>query len=110
MKQFIILLTAVSLAAASAYAGGLEPTSPPSSTMKTLDEVEPRIPIPGSTSAVATFIISESGSYYLTGNRRSYGIGIQVNADDVTIDLMGYTLTGPGTGTSNGIYIYGSGR
>jgi hypothetical protein len=67
--------------------------------MKTLDEVEPRIPI-----SSLPFAISESGSYYLTGNLRTRGNGITVTANDVTIDLMGYAITG---GNGNGIDIFG---
>ncbi len=45
--------------------------------------------------------ISTPGSYYLTGNLTvaSAGVtGIAVAADDVTIDLMGFSLIGPGRG------------
>ena len=105
----LLVLMGLLIVALAGHAGNLEPSSPPGSTMKTLDEVEPRIPIPASSPAspVAAFTITQSGSYYLTGNRYSSGDGIVVNADDVTIDLMGYQLVGPGSVSYNGIYMNG---
>ena len=84
-------------------AGDLEPPpeavdggGDPVSTMKTLDEVEPRIPISPTDSF--PFTIDSSGSYYLTGDLSVGGAGININADNVTIDLMGYTLSGNNAG------------
>ena len=56
--------------------------------------------------------ISQPGSYYLSQNlthTNRYSNAITVSADNVTIDLKGYTLFGPGAtlGTSNGIYMNG---
>jgi hypothetical protein len=52
--------------------------------------------------------INSPGFYYLGGNLTTSGDGITVNVDNVTIDLMGFTLshTGP-PGSSNGIYMNG---
>jgi parallel beta-helix repeat protein len=86
-------------------AGDLNPPAAPAPTMKTLDEVEARIPIPGSASAVGQFVISQSGSYYLTGDRNCSVIGINVGVDNVTIDLNGYSLIGTGTDYA-GVYLY----
>jgi len=88
-------------------AGNLNPPGAPASTMKTLDEVEPRIPIPASESPTGAVSIYDSGSYYLTGDRYCSGSGILVYANDVTIDLMGYKLVGPDSGTNYGIDIGG---
>jgi len=102
----------------STMAGPIDPpTGPVGPTMKTLDEVEPRIPInttntPGQDDA--RFAITEPGSYYLTQNelivgRPDFGTGgffpadgILVLADDVTIDLNGFSLQG-GSGARIGI-------
>ena len=91
----------------SVSAGDLQPPAAPAPTMKTLDEIEPRIPIPASAAPVAVFVIGASGSYYLTGDRIASANGIEVNADNVTINLMGYSVTGPGSGTNYGIYMNG---
>ncbi len=88
--------------------GSLTPPGAPAPTMKTLDQIEPRIPIGTNTTpgdATAVFIITNSGSYYLTGN--VYGqtnkSGIVIAADNVTIDLYGYTLIGTTTNSLDGI-------
>ncbi|MEL7474097.1 MAG: right-handed parallel beta-helix repeat-containing protein [Planctomycetota bacterium] len=83
---------------ATASAGPLfPPAGPPESTDKPLTEVEPRIAInsvntPGD--ADSRYRITQRGSYYLT---RDLGIslvrhGIEIASDNVTIDLMGFTL------------------
>ncbi len=89
--------------------GSLTPPAAPTPTMKTLDQVEPRIPVdtvhtPGD--ANSEFIITQPGSYYLTGPlnvNKSTGISMTANAG-VTVDLNGFQvgrLTGSGgTGIS----------
>lgn len=53
------------------------------------------------------YTITSAGFYYLTKNLTTDGTGITVNANNVTIDLMGFSLSGPGSGTNYGIYMNG---
>ena len=50
-------------------------------------------------------VITNSGSYYLTGNLSGSGDCIHINIDNVSLDMMGFTITGDSTG--RGIYISG---
>jgi hypothetical protein len=86
----------------------LGPLNPPSgavgSTGRTLDEIFSAVQSAGDKRTPITtlpFTISASGSYYLATSPGSYGagVGITVNASNVTIDLNGNTLTGGGNGT-----------
>ena len=79
--------------------GSLTPPGAPAATMKSLDQIEPRIPIdathtPGNGSN--TFIVSAAGSYYLTVNVSGISgkNGILITTSNVTVDLSGYTLFG----------------
>src|SRR5438876_2996841 len=93
----LALLVVASLAGV-VHGGPLDPPGPPAST---LPQVEPRIPI-----SIVPFTINSSGSYFMTKNlTNNSGDGIIVLADDVTIDLNGFTLAGvPGaySGISEG--------
>src|SRR4051812_3731428 len=85
-----------SLLTATCFAqGSLTPPGAPGASMKSLDQVEARTPITS-----AAFNISSSGSYYLTTNLYGGSYGIAVGADNVTIDLNGFALIGPGSGTA----------
>ncbi|MFG0275819.1 MAG: right-handed parallel beta-helix repeat-containing protein [Phycisphaerales bacterium] len=79
----------------AALAGDLTPPGAPTSTMKTLDQVEPRTPIG---QADVPFTITRAGSYYLTENLFPANLNdpfvIEVAADDVTLDLMGFRIEG----------------
>jgi parallel beta-helix repeat protein len=78
-------------------AGQLDPAGPPSSTMKALSVIEPRTPI-----ASLPFTINQPGSYYVTGNLTAPGAGngITIAADNVTLDLGGFSLEGGNAGTN----------
>ncbi|MDB6125339.1 MAG: hypothetical protein JWQ71_4332 [Pedosphaera sp.] len=71
--------------------GNLTPASFPAPSMKTLDQIEPRTPI-----SSLPFSASTSGSYYVTTNLISAVVqsGIIIGADNVTIDLNGFTVDG----------------
>jgi len=103
MRKMLILLTILIVASIS-VAGNLNPSAAPGSTMKTLGELQPRIPL-----AQADFpkTINESGSYYLTGNIHisSSSSAITIAADDVSVDLMGFTVSGSNTGLGDGITL-----
>jgi parallel beta-helix repeat protein len=75
------------------------PPGPPAPIFKTLDQVEPRIPI-----SSLPFTITQSGSYYLTGNLSLSGDnGITISSGDVVLDLNGFALVG--NNTSFGIRV-----
>jgi hypothetical protein len=62
--------------------GALTPPGAPAPTMKTLAQIEPRMPI-----SSLTYIISAPGSYYLTTNLTCIGgsaNGINISSSDVT--------------------------
>ena len=83
--------------------GSLTPPGAPGETMKSLEQVEPRTPI-----SSLPYTITESGSYYVTGNLSSTTNGIVIEASGVTVDLMGFSITGDGSNGDYGIYVDGS--
>ncbi len=89
--------------------GPLAPPSGPAPTMKTLDQVEARTPIPkGPATPIAGphFIITEPGSYYLTSNIEvTGGDGIRINASNVSLDLNGFALISKNDTSSSGSAI-----
>jgi hypothetical protein len=86
---------------ASRAQGSLTPSGAPGATMRTLLQVEPRTPI-----SSLPFTISSPGSYFVTTNLTgtSGQNGITITANNVTLDLRGFMLTGV-AGSLNGIQV-----
>ncbi len=85
------LLAVIGMLAAGVRGGPLDPPGVPGST----DSVRlPGTPIDG------PFVIGKPGHYYLTRNIEipALGIGIEIDADDVTFDLGGFTIAGANLG------------
>ncbi len=85
--------------------GPLTPPGPPGSTLRTLEQIEPRVPLSGN-----SIQITAPGSYYLTSDVGSGGMttGITISADNVTLDLNGFSVIGNGTLFVNGIDLTGT--
>lgn len=72
--------------------GPLAPTGGPAPTGRTLEQIEPRTPIPAS--GPFPYVITQKGSYYLTGNVSvATGNAIVIQSSDVNLDLSGFTIS-----------------
>lgn len=106
--------TTALLLAASAIAGPIDPPAAVGPTYKTLFEVEPRTALtaentPGDADSV--FRITSPGSYYLTGNVSvPAGFnGIEIAAQEVTLDLKGFRIAGASsTASGDAILVFAS--
>jgi hypothetical protein len=104
-----LCLAVVAGAPAVVLAGPLDPPlGPITSTAKPLAEIEPRTPIGQDTTpgdAQNSFVITQPGSYYLTGNITAEPDknGIRVQCEEVTIDLKGFVVRGAGPNGRLGI-------
>lgn len=114
LVKFIFPAVAFGLGAAVVVTAG--PLDPPpgaiAPTYKTLSEVEPRIAITSANTpgdATAVHRITQSGSYYLTGNVSGVANRhtIMILANNVTIDLNGFSLLGV-TNSLDGIRTTGT--
>ena len=107
-KYALTILPAAAVAAAVLAQGPLAPPGAPVPAMKTLDQIEPRTPISN-----LPVTVSQSGSYYLTGNLQftaPSGHAITIAADEVTLDLMGFKLSSSNIVTGDAIHINGGHR
>ena len=85
------------------------PPGAPAAMFKTLEQVEPRIPV-----SAAGVTLSQSGSYYLTTNLVTSSTNtdcITISASDVTLDLNGFTIIGTGgtNSSADGVSYSGGG-
>ena len=102
VRRIALIILASVVAGASAPGGDLNPPpGPVAPTLKPLTDVEPRTAVnaantPGNASA--SFVISQPGSYYLTGNINADTDkdAIHISADNVTLDASGFVLDGAG--------------
>lgn len=91
----VVSLLAIAAVARIVYGGPLDPPAAPGPTDATVITALP-------------YTISAPGKYVLKGNLATATTGISVTASDVTIDLNGFALIGPGTGCPDGISSSGA--
>lgn len=103
----LVSLAIVRLQVATALGqGSLTPPGSPAPAMKSLAEIEPRTPIKS-----VPFLIAQPGSYYLATNLTvASGDAITINANNVGLDLNGFTIssTESPAGTSFAIRLGGN--
>jgi parallel beta-helix repeat protein len=94
----ILALFVIAVLTGVVNAGPLDPGGSPGST--------PGVRRPGTPIETLPFTINNSGHYYLTGNLIGLpgNHGITINSGNVTIDLGGFTMTGP-AGSFSGVFV-----
>ena len=102
LAAFALLFTCILHPSTSNAQGSLTPPGAPAPTMKTLAQMEPRVPI-----STAPFTIAQPGSYYLTTNLMAGKNNvITITTNNVMLDLNGFTIaSSPGVTGYFGIYI-----
>jgi hypothetical protein len=106
-KIVTTLFSTISIACYVQAQGSLTPPGAPGETMKTLQQVEPRVDVMTlAGDASSEIVITNSGSYYLSANLEVTKVnGIRIAAVDVVLDLNGFEVSrGSGSG-GKGIFI-----
>ena len=107
----LLALSTLNLQLSTCFAqGSLTPPGAPAPTMLTLNQIEPRTPVDAThtgSGGSSEFLITQPGSYYLTTN--VVGVsgenGINISANNVTLDLNGFSVQGI-SGVWSGVYIH----
>lgn len=109
MKKHVVALILFALAHPVWGQGNLTPPGAPASSMKTLNQVEPRVDLIRLSGNVQSEVaITAAGSYYLSRNLEvNKSNGIHVLAGDVTIDLNGFQIIRISGSGGNGVSIGG---
>jgi len=109
MKKIHIVITALSVAGATFGQGTLTPPGSPTPTMKTLQQVEPRIDLATLAGDLGVqHKITQPGSYYLSNNLVvSNSQGIAIASSNVSLDLNGFSITHAGGQGGRAIFVSG---
>ena len=100
----ISLMSGAAVWAAGLPEDALYPSGAPGPVMKTLNQIEPRTAI-----TAAGTLITQPGSYYLTAPlSATYSHGVKIQADNVSLDLGGFSLKGARASGFFGIYVEGA--
>jgi len=106
LRSTILMGALTGFSSSFLIAGDLTPPAgPPTSTFKTLGEIEPRMLLDSfGGSAAAKYTIDKSGAVYLTGNviGEAGMHGIEITTNGVVLDLNGFSVVGV-PGSLNGI-------
>jgi parallel beta-helix repeat protein len=103
LQRLCFFLVSIFLPVSLLAQGSLTPPGAPSTTMKSLDQLEPRTDVLKlSSDGYGSYVITQPGSYFLSSNLTGLpGLaGIEIKTNNVTLDLRGFTLTGNATARS----------
>lgn len=111
VAKSVLIVTALASALWVSAGSLTPPPGPITSTMKDLDDVEPRIAIRNDFDTITPIVITDPGSYYLAED--IYAIhsqhGIEITASNVTLDLNGFMIQGNiEVGSLSGIKVTGN--